>query len=321
MKHAVQRLLLAVPLLLVISALTFALVRLAPGGPFDRDRAPASPEVERALRARYHLDEALWRQYLRYLGCLVERDDAGRWRRAPGGLLQGDFGASLKYRNHAVRDIIAQALPVSLSLGLLAFGVALGLGIPWGVFTAARRGAWPDRLGSVAAMLAICIPALLLGPLLALGLALKLRWFPVGLWESPAHAVLPTLTLGLFFAGRVARLMREGMGQTLSAEFITTARAKGLGEAAILWRHAFPLAVLPVVSYAGPLLADLLTGSFVVENVFQIPGIGAFMVNSTLNRDYPMVVGLVMLYAVLLVGLNLAVDLAYRFLDPRVRHD
>jgi oligopeptide transport system permease protein len=151
--------------------------------------------------------------------------------------------------------------------------------------------------------------------------AIKVRWFPVALWGSPWHAILPTLTLGLFFSGRVARLMHEGMLTTLHAEFITTARAKGLGETAILLKHAFRIAVLPVLSDSGPMLADLLTGSFVVENLFQIPGIGVFMINSSLNADYTMVVGLVLLYALLLLLLNLAVDFAYHLLDPRIRYD
>jgi ABC-type dipeptide/oligopeptide/nickel transport system permease component len=151
--------------------------------------------------------------------------------------------------------------------------------------------------------------------------AIKLRWFPVALWGSPWHAILPTLTLGLFFSGRIARLMREGMLDTLQAQFITTARAKGLGEIAVLVKHAFPIAVLPVLSYSGPMLADLLTGSFIVENLFQIPGIGVFMVNSSLDRDYTMVVGLVLLYAALLLVLNLAVDFAYSALDPRVKYE
>src|SRR5438477_2447369 len=203
----------------------------------------------------------------------------------------------------------------------MAFSFAAGLGIPLGCLTAAGRGRWQEWAGSLLALLAICVPALVLGPILIMVFALRWRWFPVALWQSPAHAILPTLTLGLYFAGRIARLMREGMLATLRAEFITTARAKGLSETAVLWRHAFPLAVLPVVSYSGPLLADLLTGSFVVENIFQIPGIGVFMVNSALNRDYTMTVGLVLLYATLLVVLNLLVDLSYSLLDPRVRYD
>jgi oligopeptide transport system permease protein len=320
MQFALKRLFTAIPLLLVIGSLAFLLIRLAPGGPFDKERAPASPEIERALRARYHLDDPMWSQYLRYLGLLWEKDQEGEWRWAPGGLLKGDFGPSLKYRNHTVNDIIAQAFPVSFALGILAFGLALGLGIPWGIWTAVRRGHWDGLSSGFLTLFLICVPALVLGPLLVLVFALQLRWFPVALWDSPRHAVLPTIALGLFFAGRVARLMREGMLETLDAEFITTARAKGLGDFRILFRHALPLAILPVVSYSGPLLADLLTGSFVVENIFQIPGIGVFMVNSTLSRDYPMVLGLVLLYAVILIGLNLLVDILYRWLDPRLRH-
>jgi len=320
MHPVIKRLAMTIPLLLVISSGAFVLIRLAPGGPFDRERAPASPEIERALRTRYHLDEPLWSQYLRYVGLLWERDAEGRWRWAAGGLLKGDFGPSLKYRNHTVNDLIAQALPVSLTLGGIAFGLAMGLGIPWGVWTATRRHRWSGFWGGLVALGLICVPALVLGPLLILVFALKLRWLPVALWESPGHAVLPTVALGLFFAGRVARLMHEGMLETLQAEFMVTARAKGLSETRILIRHALPLAIRPVLSYGGPLLADLLTGSFVVENLFQIPGIGVFMVNSTLSRDYPMVLGLVLLYAVILIGLNLLVDLLYRWLDPRLRH-
>jgi oligopeptide transport system permease protein len=305
MKHFLKRLALLPPLLVVISFLAFVLVRLAPGGPFDKERKPASPEIERALLARYHLDEPVPRQYLRFLA----------------GLARGDFGASLKYRNHTVADIIAQGLPVSLTLGALAFGLALGLGIPAGFYSALRRGHWSEYGLSLATLLAVCIPGFVVGPILVMLLAIQWPMFPVALWESPLHVVLPTVSLGVYFAGKVARLMREGMLQTLQMEFIRTARAKGLSETIVLLRHAFRLAVVPVVSYSGPLLADLLTGSFVIENLFQIPGIGVFMVNSSLNRDYPMVVGLVLLYAVLLLGLNLLVDLAYSFLDPRVRYD
>jgi oligopeptide transport system permease protein len=292
-------------LLLVISALAFALVRLAPGGPFDRERKPASPEIERALLARYHLDEPVWKQYLRFLG----------------GLARGDFGASLKYRNHSVSDVILQGLPVSLTLGACAFGLAIGLGLPAGFYSAARRGQWSDFATSLATLIAVCVPAFVIGPLLVMVLAVKWRWFPVALWGAPEQVVLPVLALGLYFAGRVARLTREGMLQTMGMEFVNAARAKGLSETRVLLRHALPLALLPVVSYSGPMLADLLTGSFVVESLFQLPGLGMFMVNSSLSRDYPMVVGLVLFYAILLLGLNLLVDLAYGLLDPRVRHD
>jgi len=292
------------PLLLVISFGAFALIRLAPGGPFDRERQ-VPPEVERQLNAKYHLDQPLWRQYLLYLG----------------GLVRGDLGPSMRYRNHTVNDIIAAGLPVSLTLGALAFAFALGAGIPLGFYTAIRKGRCTDQFGSLLAIMALCVPTFVAGPLLVMIFGVKLRWFPVALWDSPWHTVLPVLTLGIYFAGRVARLMREGMLNTLNAGFITTARAKGLSEGAVFWRHGFRLGVLPVVSYSGPLLADLLTGSFVVENLFQIPGIGVFLVNSSLNRDYTMVVGLVLLYAALLLVLNLIVDLLYAVLDPRVRYE
>ena len=301
--YFLRRILFFVPLLLVISMLSFGLLRLAPGGPFDRDRAPASAEIERQLRARYHLDEPVPVQYVRWLG------DA----------LRGDLGLSLKYRNHSVADIILQGLPVSLTLGLLGFGFAIGVGVPVGFFTAMRRGGWADWGGSFLVLVGICVPGFVVGPLLVMVFALELRWFPAALWGSPMQAVLPMVALGLYFAGRVARLMREGMAQTLRSEFIRTARAKGLGEPAILMRHAFRLAVMPVVSYSGPMLADLLTGSFVVESIFQIPGIGVFIVDSSRSRDYPLVIGLVLLYAVLLLVLNLAVDLAHAIMDPRIR--
>jgi oligopeptide transport system permease protein len=303
--HFIKRLIFAVPLLLVISALAFFLVHLAPGGPFDRERAPASPEIERNLKAKYHLDEPVWKQYLEYL------DD----------LAHGDFGVSLKYRDQTVNDIIAQGLPVSLTLGGLAFCFAMIVGLPVGFFTAAKRGRWPDYIGSFLAVLAVCVPSFVLAPFLILIFSIKLKLLPVGLWETPWHMILPPVALGLFFAGKIARLFREGMLAAMQSEFITAARAKGLAENLLLLKHASRIAVLPVVSYSGPMLADLLTGSFIIESIFQIPGIGIFLVNSSLNRDYPVVVGLSLLYAILLIALNLIVDFAYTLLDPRVKYE
>lgn len=303
--YFIRRILFAVPLLLIISALAFGLMHLAPGSPFDRERQPASPEIERNLKARYHLDEPLWKQYARYLG----------------GIVHGDFGASMKYRNHSVSDIIVQALPVSLVLGGLAFCFASAVGVPLGFLTAARRGRWPDYLGSFLAVLAVCVPSFVVAPAAILIFAIKLQWFPVGLWRTPWHMILPPIVLGSFFVGQVARILREGMLNAAQAEFVTAARAKGLGETALLLKHVLRIGILPVVSYSGPMLADLLTGSFIVENIFQIPGIGIFFVNSTLNLDYPMIVGLSLLYALLLIGLNLLVDFAYTLLDPRVKYE
>lgn len=303
--YFIRRAFFLIPVLLIISFLAFVLVRVAPGGPFDKERAPASPDIERNLKAKYNLDKPMYEQYFIYLK----------------GLAQGDFGPSLKYRNHSVNDIIAQGLPVSLTLGILAFLLAQGFGIPLGFITAVKKGGIVDYGGSFIALLAICIPGFVIGPLLVLVFSIHLGWFPVGMWETPWHAVLPTVSLGLYFGGKIARLMREGMLGTLNAEFITTARAKGLTETEVLVKHAFRIAVLPVVSYSGPLLADLLVGSFVVENIFRVPGIGVFLVNSSLSRDYTMVVGLVLLYAVMLLVLNLIVDMAYGLLDRRVRHE
>lgn len=319
--YFLRRILTFIPLLLIITFTAFVLARSMPGSPFDKERAPASPEIERALKAKYHLDEPLVKQYLRYLGLGWERDADGNVKWFQGGLLRGDFGLSTKYRNHTVNDIIKQALPVSLTLGLLAFLFAQGVGIPLGFYTAVKRGQWGDHLGSFFALLAFCIPGLVIGPMLIVVFAIKWRLFPAGLWESPLHAILPSIALGLYFSGRVSRLMREGMTTVLHEGFITTARAKGLSEAQVLFKHGFRLAVLPVVSYSGPLLADMLTGSFVVETIFRVPGIGPFLVNSLQNRDALMVVGLVLLYAILLLVLNLLVDLSYSLLDRRVRYE
>jgi oligopeptide transport system permease protein len=303
--YFIKRFIFAIPLLLIISALAFFLVHLAPGGPFDRERAPASPEIERNLKAKYHLDEPVWKQYVEYLNELAH----------------GDFGVSLKYRDQTVNDIIAQGLPVSLTLGGLAFCFAMIVGLPVGFFTAAKRGRWPDYTGSFLAVLAVCVPSFVLAPLLILIFSIKLKLLPVGLWETPWHMVLPPIALGLYFAGKIARLFREGMLNAIQSEFITAARAKGLTENLLLFRHASRIALLPVVSYSGPMLADLLTGSFIIESIFQIPGIGVFLVNSSLNRDYTVVVGLSLLYAILLIGLNLIVDFAYTLLDPRVKYE
>ena len=286
-----------------VATLSFFLLRAVPGGPFDRERAAASREVEAALKARYHWDEPLWRQYLRYLGNLV----------------QGDLGPSLKYRNHSVNDLLGQTVPVSLSLGAMAFGVAMGLGIPLGTLAALGRHRWADQAAGLLTLIGVCIPVFVLGPFLILVLGLWLEWLPVALWGHWKNAVLPTLTLGLYFAARISRWMREGLQEVLKSPHVQAARAKGLSESRVILRHAVPVALLPVVSYTGPMLADLLTGSFVVENVFQIPGTGAFFINSFFSRDYTMMMGMVLFYSVLLQGLNLVSDLMLRWLDPRIR--
>jgi oligopeptide transport system permease protein len=314
--YFLRRLVYSIPLLIVISALAFLLVKIAPGGPFDRERAPASPEVERNIAAAYHFDEPIWKQYLRYFGLVWDKDSDGHWHHADAG-----FNVSYKYRGHRITDIIAQALPVSMTLGALAFCFAMGVGLPIGFFSAARRGRWPDYAGNFVAMLAVCVPGFVVAPLLILAFAVKWKLLPVALWGGPLYAILPMIALGLLFAGKVARIFREGMLNAMQSEFVVAARAKGLGETELLFRHALRIGILPVVSFSGPMLADLLTGSFVVENIFQIPGIGEFFINSSLNSDYMMTVDLALLYAVLLIGLNLVVDFSYTLIDPRVKYD
>jgi oligopeptide transport system permease protein len=208
-----------------------------------------------------------------------------------------------------------------LVLGGLAFSFAMLVGLPAGFYTAARRGRWEDYVGSFLAILAVCVPAFVVAPLLILTFSIKWNLLPVALWESPWHMILPPVALGLYFAGKVSRLMREGMLSAMQSEFITAARAKGLAENSLLLKHAVRIAILPVVSYSGPMLADLLTGSFIIENIFQIPGIGVFLINGSLNRDYTVVVGLSLLYAMLLIALNLAVDFTYTMLDPRIKNE
>ena len=281
------------------------LVHLAPGGPFDRERAPASPEIERNLKAKYHLNEPIWKQYLRYLGS---------WRMAISV-------ASLKYRNHTVNDIIAQGLPVSMTAGRACVLFCDGHWPAAGIFH--RRPAralgglhrqFSGHAGRVrAGLCARAVPDF--------GVCHQAEMAAGGALGIAGAGILPTIALGLYFAGKVARLFREGMLNAMQSEFVTAARAKGLGENRLLLKHAVRIAVLPVVSYSGPMLADLLTGSFIIENIFQIPGIGVFFVNGALNRDYTVVVGLALLYAVLLIALNLAVDFAYTWLDPRVKYE
>jgi oligopeptide transport system permease protein len=314
--YFLKRLIFAVPLLIVISALAFEMVHLVPGGPFDRERAPASPEIERNIQAAFHLDEPVWKQYMRYFGLVWDKGADGHWHHAPAS-----FNVSYKYRSHTVSEIIAQSLPVSMTLGGLAFCFAIGIGLPLGFFTAAKRGKWHDYTGSFVAMLAVCVPGFVVAPMLILCFAIKWRVFPVALWDRPLDVILPMTALGLLFAGRIARLFREGMLNAMQSEYIVAARAKGLDENRLLLRHAVRIAVLPVVSYSGPMLADLLTGSFVIENIFQIPGVGVFFINSALNSDYTLAVDLALLYAALLIVLNLIVDFSYTLLDPRVKYE
>jgi oligopeptide transport system permease protein len=304
LRFVVSRLLQLFPVLFVIVTLTFFMVRFVPGGPFTAEKA-VSPEILKNLNAHYGLNQPLWRQYVTYLGHLV----------------QGDFGPSFKFTNRSVNEIIAAKLPASLELGGLALGVALLVGLPLGILAAARRNTWLDYLCSATGLIGICVPTFVMGPVLALVFGIHLRWFNVSGWEYADDRVLPAFTLGFAYAAYLMRLTRGGLLEVLSLDFIRTARAKGASEARIIFRHALRGGLAPVVSFLGPAIAGILTGSFIIETIFQIPGLGREFVNSAANRDYTLVLGLVVLYASLIVVMNLVVDVVQVWLNPKLRFE
>ncbi len=315
-----RRLAALVLVVFCVVTITFFMIRLAPGGPFDRERK-VTASVERAERLKYHLEGpegrgfgpkgrarlgeagSIFQQYADYL-----RD-----------LLHGDLRLSTKYLNRTVNEIIAQTLPVSLLLGTLAFLIATIAGVWLGSFAAVRHNGAFDAVAMFAALLAISVPTFVTGPLGILIFALKLGVLPAGGWGTASSVIMPAVVLAAPYVAYIARLMRSSMLEVLGQDFVRTARAKGLSENAVVYRHALKVAILPVVSYLGPLAANLLTGSVVVETVFNIPGMGGFFVNSILNRDGFLLGGVVIVYCVLLVGLNFVTDVAYRLLDPRVQ--
>jgi oligopeptide transport system permease protein len=301
-RHAALRLLGAIPVLWIVASATFALLRFLPGGPFDAEKS-LPPEIRRNVEARYGLDRPLAEQYAAYL-----------W-----GVVRGDLGPSYKYLGRDVRDIIADALPVSAQLGGLALLIAGAGGVALGLAAGVRRGTRWDRAIVLATLIGVSLPSFVLGAGLMLVVGLYLGWLPAGLWESPAHAVLPALTLAALPLAYVAQLTRAQVIDVLGKDHVRTARAKGLGESQIHLRHVLRNALLAVVTYFGPLLAILLTGSFVVEKIFAIPGMGGFFVSAVIDRDYPVVLGATLVYGALVVLANLAVDLLYAWLDPRIR--
>lgn len=303
-RYILRRILEFVPVLLAIATITFFLVRVAPGGPFDAERNP-SPQVLKQLEAHYNLDAPLYRQYFDYLA----------------GAVRGDLGPSFRKPSRSVREWILLRLPVSIELGCYALAVALLIGLTAGVLASLRPNSVLDHAPMALAMTGICIPSFVLGPLLVLVFALWLGWLPVDGWNAaPLDKLLPSLTLGAMYAAYVARLTRGGMMEVLSQDFIRTARAKGLSEARVVVRHGLRGGVQPVVAYLGPAAAGLLTGSFVVETIFGVPGLGSEFVDAAFNRDYTMIMGTTLLYASLVMLLNLAADVANAWLDPRVRN-
>lgn len=302
-RFVLRRIAGTVPTLLLLVTLSFFLVRIAPGGPFDSERN-LPPQTAQALRAQYHLDESLPHQYLRYLG----------------QLLRGDLGPSFQYRDYRVSELIAQGLPVSATLGTLALLLALILGLSLGA-VAARAGAWGDRVAMGLSMLGISVPVFVTAPLLILGFAVYLGWLPAGGWQfdHPGSWVLPVVALALPQVAYIARIFRASLIEVLDSEYIRTARALGLSPARILFRYACKPALLPVISYLGPAAAGLLSGSVVIEQIFSLPGVGRDFVQGALNRDYTLVLGVVLFYGVMIIGFNLVVDLLHAGLDPRSR--
>jgi oligopeptide transport system permease protein len=304
LRFVARRLLQTIPVLFVIITATFFMVRFVPGGPFTGEKA-IPPEILKNLEAHYGLDQPLWRQYATYLGQVV----------------RGDLGPSFKYANRTVNEIIASKLPVSLELGGWALLIALLIGLPLGVLAAIRRNTWLDYLASSVGMLGICVPTFVLGPLLVLFFAIQLGWVNASGWYDWSDRLLPALTLGFVYAAYLMRLTRGGMLEVLHQDYIRTARAKGASEARIVFRHALRGGLLPVVAFLGPAVAGILTGSFVIEMIFQIPGLGREFVNSAFNRDYTLVLGTVILYASLIVICNLVVDVAQVWLNPKLKFE
>jgi oligopeptide transport system permease protein len=304
--YALRRIAGTVPTLLILVTLSFFVIRLAPGGPFDQERA-LTPQVRANLDRLYGLDRPLGVQYVHYLE----------------GLAHGDLGLSYKLRDESVAGLIAQGLPVSVTVGFAALALAILFGVPLGMWAALRRGGAVDYVVTGFATLAIALPTFVTGPLLALVFGLALQWLPVAGWEqgAPVYLILPAVTLALPVCAAIARMMRGSLLETLSASFVRTARARGLGPWRVLLRHALRPALLPVVSYLGPAATYVFTGSLVVETVFALPGTGRYLVQGALDRDYTLVMGMIILYGALTLLLNLAADLAYGWLDPRVRHE
>jgi oligopeptide transport system permease protein len=300
----VRRLIVAIPTLFVVVTVAFFMMRAAPGNPFSTDRKlPA--EIEKNIEAKYGFNKPLAVQYLDYVG----------------GVLHGDFGPSLKYRDKSVLEIIRENYPVSLTIGLSAFVIAVFFGVSLGVIAALRQNGPADYTTMAIAILGVCIPSFVTAPLLQLVFGSNLGWLPIGSWDGGAlpNLVMPVTVLALPQIAIISRLTRAGMIETLRSNYVRTARAKGLPEFRIVTKHAIRAAVLPLVSYLGPAFAGLLTGSLVVERIFGLPGLGKFFVNSALQRDYTVVMGMVIFFATLILALNLLADILYAVLDPRVR--
>jgi len=303
-RYIIRKLLLFIPILLAIATLTFFLIRLAPGGPFDRDKnVPA--EVQQSLERYYHLDEPLLKQYFRYLY----------------GVVLFDFGPSFRKPGYTINEWISMRLPVSIELGVYSLIFALVIGLICGTIAAFYQNTWIDTILTSFAALGICIPAFVLGPILVLIFALHWEIFPVAGWDFPQQKILPSISLGFMYSAYIARIIRSSIIEVLKQDYIRTAVAKGSSPTRILFIHALKGSLQPLVTFLGPAIAGLLTGSFIVETIFQIPGLGREFVEATFNRDYTMIIAIVLLYAVLILIFNLIVDIIQGYLDPRISYE
>ncbi len=300
----IRRLLWAIPVIVVVSLLTFTLMHSIPGGPFDAEKALPQVIIDN-LNAKYHLDDPLWKQYIDYM-----------W-----GFVRFDLGPSIAYRSRTVNDILADQWPVTALLGGVSFLIAVVGGIALGTISAFRQNSFIDHSSMFVSMLGLSIPNMALGPLLLWIFALNLRWLPAATWGTPAHVVLPAITLGTAFMAQFARITRASILQVIREEYIQTARAKGVRESLVLLKHCLRNALIPVATVAGPSFAAIMTGSMIVERIFAIPGIGKYYVTSVGNRDYPVVMAMTLIFAISVIIMNLVVDVSYGFLDPRIRYN
>jgi oligopeptide transport system permease protein len=304
LRFVLSRLLITLPMVLIVVSLTWGLIRLAPGNFYTGEKVlPAAVELN--IREKYGLDQPWYVQYGRMLG----------------NTLRGDFGNSLRYQDQTVNEILAASLPVSASIGLAAYLLALAVGLLVGIVSAMRQNTRTDYASMAFAMVGISVPNFVLGPILVLVFALSLYWLPPARWEGffSVNTILPVITLSLVYMAYIARLSRSGMLEVLRSNYIRTARSKGLDERTVVVRHGLRGGLLPVVSFTGPALALLITGTVVVERIFALPGLGQYFINANLNRDEPLIIGIVAFLSITVLLFNLAVDVAYAFLDPRVR--
>lgn len=301
--YVLKRLVEAVLVIFIISTMTFGLLRLMPGGPFDEEKA-LLPEIKANIEAKYGLDKSLPEQYINYM-----------WR-----LLKGDLGYSYKFEGRPVSEMIAQSLPNTYRLGLFSLLLAFLIGIPAGVIAASHHNTWVDHLTMALAISGVSLPSFVWAPILIMVFSLYLGWLPpTSMWDSPLYYILPVLVLGTRPAAGIARLMRASVLDVISMDYIQTARSKGLSQNRVLFKHVLKNSLIPVLTYSGPLVAGVLSGSFIIEFIFQVPGMGRFLIQSVTNRDYPVILALTLLFSVLLILSNLIVDLMYSYFDPRIK--